>query len=712
MLKTPKTLLKYFVSYFVVFCIPTIVLSVFCYSLLIDTFKDNMLELEYSEQANMLDDIEHTYQSLQHLVSVLNASPNIYLSGLPDNPRAQMELMAQLNIWLLSDKSIEDIILWIPDHELLYTSNSTYTTDTYSKVHGFDFLSHMDELVLSTTNFFTTDDQKSLYLSFPFISSANDDRIAQLIFKLKTSLFFPFEHNEYLVYFNNSILIDQMNSTVDVPDFESSAKFVENSDYTFITTDNQVTSTRVVVAFDNQVFLEQYNELLYLFIVIVIIVFIVSFLLLSFFSYRNYQPIRLLANTAKLVGFNGDNQDEISNSAHALIELSEKNRSLRNRMQTEYYNTRDLWLSRLVLNHYTNFEQIKNSLEQYDVKFINQFYAVCIINVIELPDKIDFSNNIFRAHDNSIYFYLESELRIVCIIGCEDDSITTLSEQLNNISNGFIALGIQHVMFVGDLVGTPAELTGSFIHALICENFREKEDQIINFYRERYDAFGYILFPKDEIQLLSMAIEKNDKNAVLSHIHNIIVRLNGELYKYSLVTIVAYEIAGQFLLSNSELLSPKVSSCILFYQYQLNKSYSKEMVMQALNQFEQQLSELILKSPVLSSKTADQTLEQIVDYLNKNFADSELYLGGLAELFGLSQSNLNQQLKRKLGTSPGRYITSLRIEKAEKLLTDTTKNLTTIAKEVGFSDLASLNRNFKSIVGKNPADFRKYIDNN
>ena len=84
----------------------------------------------------------------------------------------------------------------------------------------------------------------------------------------------------------------------------------------------------------------------------------------------------------------------------------------------------------------------------------------------------------------------------------------------------------------------------------------------------------------------------------------------------------------------------------------------------------------------------------------------DFFLGNVAERFDISNNNLSQQFKRKFGVTPIKYVTSLRIEKAKKLLLETSLSVNDISVQCGFLELTSFLRNFKSLAVVTPTQYR------
>lgn len=85
---------------------------------------------------------------------------------------------------------------------------------------------------------------------------------------------------------------------------------------------------------------------------------------------------------------------------------------------------------------------------------------------------------------------------------------------------------------------------------------------------------------------------------------------------------------------------------------------------------------------------------------------SNLSLDELAKLCHLSTSSFKRKFNEVFKTSPKKYISQKKIEKAAALLKSENLRISDIAYDVGFDSLATFNRNFTSIFGKSPTEYR------
>ena len=99
-----------------------------------------------------------------------------------------------------------------------------------------------------------------------------------------------------------------------------------------------------------------------------------------------------------------------------------------------------------------------------------------------------------------------------------------------------------------------------------------------------------------------------------------------------------------------------------------------------------------------------------IDISFKSTIHSNLYanlsINELADLCHLSPSSFKRQFNTSFGSSPKKYISEKKIEKAADLLKSTKNRVSDIAYEVGFDSLATFNRSFSKFYHKSPSEYR------
>lgn len=103
----------------------------------------------------------------------------------------------------------------------------------------------------------------------------------------------------------------------------------------------------------------------------------------------------------------------------------------------------------------------------------------------------------------------------------------------------------------------------------------------------------------------------------------------------------------------------------------------------------------------------DSRLEdEILAYIDENCYDSELSLQKISEHFKVSSKYLSLLCRKRYNMTYLQYIQDKRIRRASQLLSEKKYSLSEIAEMCGYANQLTFRRNFKSIMGINPSDYR------
>lgn len=103
--------------------------------------------------------------------------------------------------------------------------------------------------------------------------------------------------------------------------------------------------------------------------------------------------------------------------------------------------------------------------------------------------------------------------------------------------------------------------------------------------------------------------------------------------------------------------------------------------------------------------TDDQRLNAIIDNL-RNRLNESLTLEDTAKLSGMSVRSLTRLFQTKLHITFIQYLKMLRIIRAMELIKDTDLNMTEIAYEIGYSNIAAFSNNFQKLTNMRPTEFK------
>ncbi|GGH85871.1 AraC-like DNA-binding protein [Pullulanibacillus pueri] len=119
-----------------------------------------------------------------------------------------------------------------------------------------------------------------------------------------------------------------------------------------------------------------------------------------------------------------------------------------------------------------------------------------------------------------------------------------------------------------------------------------------------------------------------------------------------------------------------------------------------------QLSNRALEKNLVKKITSQNWLKRSIDYMNTHYAEG-ISVTDVAKYVGLHRSYFTSSFIKKMNMGPLQYLLSLKMNKASHMLKATNYTITEIALSIGYSDLYSFSRAFKSYFGQSPKQFRE-----
>lgn len=117
---------------------------------------------------------------------------------------------------------------------------------------------------------------------------------------------------------------------------------------------------------------------------------------------------------------------------------------------------------------------------------------------------------------------------------------------------------------------------------------------------------------------------------------------------------------------------------------------------------------LLMSQRELYQPIKNNPVEQCLVYIHDNL-NRVITLEELAKLVNLTSPYLSKIFKQEMGASPREYILNTRMNKAKLLLAQTSKTISEIALETGYSNASSFTNLFTENIGCSPTMFRKLI---
>lgn len=107
----------------------------------------------------------------------------------------------------------------------------------------------------------------------------------------------------------------------------------------------------------------------------------------------------------------------------------------------------------------------------------------------------------------------------------------------------------------------------------------------------------------------------------------------------------------------------------------------------------------------LDSEQSNNPLSSTISYIQSHVSDCNITNEFLAQKMGISEVYLRKLFTYYIGVTPKQYILDLRIKTAEQLLISTSKTVTEISEECGFTSVYHFCRIFKQKTSFTPTEY-------
>ncbi|MCD8261912.1 MAG: helix-turn-helix transcriptional regulator [Bacteroides sp.] len=109
---------------------------------------------------------------------------------------------------------------------------------------------------------------------------------------------------------------------------------------------------------------------------------------------------------------------------------------------------------------------------------------------------------------------------------------------------------------------------------------------------------------------------------------------------------------------------------------------------------------------VLVTPTEEEWVKRVVQYIEINMESTELSVQELSRAMGMNRVNLYRKLRVITGRSPSKFIRSIRMQQAARLLSCKQLNVSEVAYQVGFNNPKYFSKCFKKEFGSLPSVYQ------
>lgn len=143
--------------------------------------------------------------------------------------------------------------------------------------------------------------------------------------------------------------------------------------------------------------------------------------------------------------------------------------------------------------------------------------------------------------------------------------------------------------------------------------------------------------------------------------------------------------------------------------YRSNWIQNKKLIAQYLRTA---ITEINFQKTETNHRKINKKRDLTIDYkrLINAHLDKGYNIGELAEMLNITPNHLNKTIKNHLGKSAQSVYNEILLQEAKVLLLQTSKDISEIAFDLGFSDLSYFGKFFKKLSQQSPLEYRKMIE--
>lgn len=373
-----------------------------------------------------------------------------------------------------------------------------------------------------------------------------------------------------------------------------------------------------------------------------------------------------------------------SKSPAELLEISDK---LHMDLSAMWYNIVLIKMQSMTHAH----DEYSNSLVEIE-KQLEEIYSE--------KDLLIFDRNL---EGKALLFKADSKEEVIRL---QEEYIMKMKRILENYEN------IHYFGGIGEPVNRLRELSVSFENAshAFAHRYLVKDSLILNC----RDIDKGLYTEQENFNISSMNLKQIDRSKIRGFLkfgdREEVIYFVEEFFKDLGNNAVKSSMFRQYIVMDAYFCVAEFVEGLSFQKDEIEPPDASSGIMQSSESAMSYLIRIICKALELREKAASNRYGDIVDevirYIETNYADEELSLNMLASHVNFSPNHLSMIFGQQIGQTFTRYLTSYRMDKAKELLRCSSKRSSVISMEVGYKDPHYFSYLFKKTQGMTPTQYR------
>ncbi len=741
-------LYKYIFSYIMAASLPLVIVIVIFGTVFTQAYQREVEANQSSSLLSAQNSVELMLSQMENIVQMIQLEED-YSYDLDDQLPKAISLQKRLRRYQLSSGYLKDILFYTHGNTSICASSSTYSLDTYAdsvnKMTGISpetftkYLNETDSLVIlpaHTEKMVGSPERKVVDFIYPlpYLTAAP---YATVLFKIDAETLQKAFHAEN--YANYAAVLPSGKERVLLAGSDTYEEELQTLIDTYSFDDKQ---SSFIAQLNGQEYMVSYlrnpdKDILYLYILpsssalepvyriqrtlygVLAFMLLIECLLVFLVAYKNYRPIRslqefLFKHYPEPPIELPRQSSTIENAEHLLNHMAVVHKDLNEKLAVNQETLREAVLYKAVNGGFSSLDELNTNYENSGLLITNPYLRILMVQTSPHQDgKSPMAAELLailrsRLLNQQIYHCFFSA-KNVFLIADSSGKGSIYREMLPSICLD-LKQKLPHTeiyMGMSSSVADVSKLHMTYIEASAAlDTALEKGIPDTPVFYSEIVSHKEIeqLYPYEEINELSRAIQENNKEKFQGLVSRISALLKTHQYNLILGKFVCYDVVSVIL--KATLQTGKGFSIINERAPDimgLSSSHSMEELLRILEDITQKTMQYLDEK----EQPNNNLMEQIIAIINANVFDYNFSVGQLADQFGISQNNLSQRFKRYLNQTPTEYINRLKMEKAKSFLSNTDMPLRMIVEKLGYSNESSFIRKFKDATGMTPGEYRR-----
>lgn len=732
-MKNKKIFYRFIISYTVVLIIPILLISILINTQMANNLKDQTADFTIGILTQIRDMMDSRFKDLNNISSQISVNPRLSpllssddISQVENFPTVTSAI-TELQNYKVTNSIIDSIFLFFRNSDVIVSNSSKlnfayqfpiiYSWEKYRSNAFYNLINELNDITVLPSQILYTSNQKQRILTYmqPLPINRNNYSATLFITIPQTILEEPIKKmlgqnraSIFILDSKNNMIMDMSLNNSTVPsetllEILHSAKDEQTEIYngrldkyivTYVKSD--ISNWQYISIMDSDQILSKINYVEKIYIRIVILALFIGLIMVYYFSQKNYSSVR------KYVTENASLEEKLLNQMPVI---------------------RNNFLLNLIKGKITDMEKIHTMLNFINVSVKGSIFAVIIISIDDYKQfaeiksqpeqdvsKLSFVNMLEIAMgsrgiihtveiDNDklgIIVCLTEEVRN-CYRELLEDASRKVQEYTSNIHGFTITFSISNQY------NSLTDVHYAFKEASIALDYRiVKGENTVIFYEDisKIHTNKYYYSFESEKEIMNY-LRLGDADSIQGVLKEIVLRTKGASLPLETVKCIYFEIINTAMKAIHELDLNNIE--IDDYLPRFASAITLDEVYDEVCKFYLTLCSHINESRNYKNK---QLRDNILKYLEDNYANNLISAESVADFFSISTSYLSRLFKDQVGENFVDYLHTIRLSKAKHMLSITDNAILNIADAVGYNSVSNFTRVFKRYEGITPTEYR------